>query len=88
MVLASFGELSFNADCNHSRRNAGVISDGNHGQTRVVIQTGTVNAEGVHGEIEASNVAVLLLVPEKVYMEELFARHTAKHETKEKVSIL
>ena len=35
--------------------------------------------------MEASNVAVLLLVPEKIYMEEMFARHASKHETKEKV---
>lgn len=83
--LASFGELSFNANYEHSRRNAGVVSDGSHGQTRVVVQTGMGNAESIHGEIEASNVAVLLLVPENVYMEELFARHTAKHETKQKV---
>ncbi len=61
------------------------MSDGSHGQTRVTVQTGIGNAEYINGEIEASNVAVLLLVPEKTYMEELFARHTAKHETKQKV---
>ena len=83
---ASFGELSFNANYEHSRRNAGVISDGSHGQSRVLVQTGIANAEGIHGELEASNVSVLMLIPEKTYMEELFARHTAKHETKQKAS--
>ncbi len=83
---ASFGELSFNSDYNHSKRNAGVVSDGNHGQSRVIVQNGIVNTEGINGEMEASNVAVLMLIPEKTYIEELFARHSAKHETKQKVS--
>jgi len=69
---SSFGELSFNADYNHSRRNAGVVSDGNHG--------------GNHNEINASNVAILLLIPEVTYMDELYPRHASKHKTKEKVS--
>jgi CRP-like cAMP-binding protein len=82
---ASFGELSFNADYNHSRRNAGVISDGNHGQTRVKAQSGM--ADGVD-DVEASNISVLLLVPEKTYMTELYARHSTKHHTKDKVAFL
>ena len=84
-IQASFGELSFNADYKHSKRNAGIISDGNHGQTRVVCKSRMTKAEG-GSEMEASNVAVLLLIPEKIYMEEMFTRHASKHETKEKVS--
>lgn len=83
----SFGELSFNADYNHSLRNAGVVSDGAHGQSKVQIYTGTKN-EGSYREIDASDVAVLLLIPEKTYMEELYARHASKHLTKEKVAFL
>ena len=33
---SSFGELSFNANGIHSRRNAGVVSDGSHGQSKVM----------------------------------------------------
>ena len=80
---ASFGELSFNANYQHSRRNAGVVSDGSHGQSRVKIQ---LNGDGNVNEIDASNVAILLLIPEKTYMAELFTRHASKHQTKEKVS--
>ena len=80
---ASFGELSFNANYQHSRRNAGVVSDGSHGQSRVKIQ---LNSDGNVNEIDASNVAILLLIPEKTYMAELFTRHASKHQTKEKVS--
>lgn len=83
--LASFGELSFNADGLHSRRNAGVISDGNHGQTRVQVQTGIFNTDGMN-KVETSNVAILLLVPEYSYMSEMFARDSSKHQTKDKVS--
>lgn len=83
---ASFGELSFNADYQHSRRNAGVVSDGHHGQSRVQIQTSQVGSDGSPNEIDASNVAILLLIPENTYMSELYARHSAKHQTKEKVS--
>ena len=61
------------------------MSDGNHGQTRVFCKSSMTKTEG-GSEMEASNVAVLLLVPEKVYMEEMFARHASKHETKEKAS--
>ena len=59
--VASFGELSFNADGVHTRRNAGVVSDGNHGQTRVQVQTGIFTASGMD-KVEASNVCVLLHV--------------------------
>ena len=50
----SFGELSFRADFNHSKRAASVISDGNHGRHR--------------SEKNDANFAVLLLIPERAYM--------------------
>eukprot|EP00814_Leptocylindrus_danicus_P016250 CAMPEP_0116030724 /NCGR_PEP_ID=MMETSP0321-20121206/17035_1 /TAXON_ID=163516 /ORGANISM="Leptocylindrus danicus var. danicus, Strain B650" /LENGTH=632 /DNA_ID=CAMNT_0003505605 /DNA_START=82 /DNA_END=1980 /DNA_ORIENTATION=+ len=74
-----FGELSFNADGNHSKRSAGVVSDGSHGQSKVV--------DG-DKEYEASNVAVLLLVPGETYLKEMFGRDIGKHQTKEKVDFL
>ena len=77
----SFGELSFNADRNHSKRNAGVISDGNHGQSRVA------DGNSPHG-IECSDVAVLLLIPEKTYMNLMFARHASRNQTKDKIAFL
>eukprot|EP00957_Ditylum_brightwellii_P132578 10110496-Ditylum_brightwellii.AAC.1 len=83
---ASFGELSFNANYKHSSRSAGVVSDGSHGQSKVQLQTSgivTPDFSGMH-ETEASNVAVLLLIPEKTYMTELYTRHTSKHQTKDK----
>jgi hypothetical protein len=86
-LIASFGELSFNANQNHSRRNAGVVSDGSLGQTRVQLQSSPLNGDSNQSEASASNVAILLLIPEKTYMEELYRRHTSKHQTKEKVSI-
>ena len=79
---ASFGELSFNKDYKHSRRNASVVSDGYHGQTHVKMQTGA--ADGIDN-VEASNIAVLLLIPETTYMTEMFARDVSKHHTKDKV---
>lgn len=101
-----FGELSFNSNGKHSRRNAGVVSDGSHGQSRVLIRSdestasthlnstnissagnGSGGGSGVI-EVEASNVAVLLCIPEKLYMAELFPRHAAKHQTKEKLAFL
>ena len=98
---ASFGELSFNADYNHSKRNAGVISDGSHGQTRVQISNPLMSGKGVEDsligsggnsngitEIEASNIAVLLLIPEYAYMQEMFPRHTKKHQTNDKIAFL
>lgn len=38
--------------------------------------------------MEASDVAVLLCIPEALYMKELFPRHAAKHLTKEKLDLL
>jgi len=77
----SFGELSFNADYKHSRRNAGVVSDGNHGQSRI--------SDSVSNhEIESSDVAVLLLIPEKTYMTCMFARHASRNQTKDKIAFL
>lgn len=86
-LIASFGELSFNANQNHSRRNAGIVSDGNHGQTRVQLQSSPLKGDSNQGETSASNVAILLLIPEKTYMEELYTRHASKHQTKEKVRL-
>ena len=77
----SFGELSFNADHKHSKRNAGVISDGNHGQSKVT------DSSSPH-EIVSSDVAALLLIPEKVYMTGMFARHASRHQTKDKIAFL
>ena len=76
-----FGELSFNVDGNHSKRSAGVVSDGSHGQSKIVI-------DGSNKEYEASNVAVLLLVPGETYLKEMFGRDIGKHQTKEKVDFL
>jgi CRP-like cAMP-binding protein len=97
---ASFGELSFNANGMHSPRNAGVVSDGSHGQSKVMIRsdgsrlsgvatsTGGKAGDGGIIEVEASDVAVLLCIPEALYMKELFPRHAAKHSTKEKLDFL
>ena len=112
---SSFGELSFNANGKHSPRNAGVVSDGSHGQSRVLLRSdesavastlsrsssggccsccssSSIAANGRGGggliEVEASNVAVLLCISEKLYMKELFPRHAAKDQTKEKLAFL
>jgi len=81
----SLGELSFNGDGEHSRRNAGVISDGCHGEARIMRKQ---NASSIPNAVEASDVCVLLLIPEKWYMSEMFARHSAKHQTKDKINLL
>lgn len=80
----SFGELSFNENGVHSRRNASVVSDGSHGQSL----RKTPNLAMVQPGIEASDVCILLVVPEQIYMKEMFARHSAKHQTKDKISFL
>jgi len=85
---SSFGELSFNSDYKHSRRNAGVVSDGAHGQSKVQAHSHLTTSEVCQGEMDASDVAVLLLIPEKTYMEELYSRHSSKHLTKEKIAFL
>lgn len=96
---SSFGELSFNENGIHSPRNAGVVSDGSHGQSRVMVRIDgsrfsggkTTGGEATTGglvEVEASEVAVLLCIPEALYMKELFPRHAAKHSTKEKLDFL
>lgn len=85
---SSFGELSFNSDYKHSRRNAGVVSDGAHGQSKVQAHSHLTTSEVCQGETDASDVAVLLLIPEKTYMDELYSRHSSKHLTKEKIAFL
>eukprot|EP00979_Chaetoceros_neogracilis_P012302 scaffold3210_cov223-Chaetoceros_neogracile.AAC.1 len=87
---ASFGELSFNADHDHSKRHTGVISDGNHGgQTRVQVQSSLLKNDSDQSEAFASsNVAVLLSIPEKTYMDTLYTRHASKHQIKEKITFL
>jgi CRP-like cAMP-binding protein len=85
---ASFGELSFNLDNKHSRRNAGVVSDGAHGQSKVLANAHIQTSEAHNGELDASDIAVLLLIPEKIYMEELYPGHSSKHLTKEKIAYL
>ena len=80
-LAQSFGELSFNENGIHSRRNASIISDGSHGQARI-------NSSLVQSDVEASDVCILLLIPEKTYMSEIFARHSAKHQTKDKIGFL
>ena len=77
---SGFGELSFNADGKHSKRSAGVVSDGSHGQSKVYSDD--------NREHEASDVAVLLLIPGTVYLKEMFGRDINKHQTKEKVDFL
>ena len=91
---ASFGELSFNANGKHSPRNAGVVSDGCHGQSKVMIRSNgttsstTTKDNGSMVEVEASDVAILLCINEALYMAELFPRHAAKHSTKDKLDLL
>ena len=89
---ASFGELSFNANGKHSPRNAGVVSDGSHGQSKVAVRSnGTGGSKANDGgmvEVEASDVAVLLCINEGLYMSELFPRHAAKHSTRDKLDFL
>lgn len=80
----SFGELSFNADGNHSVRNAGVVSDGRHGEARVVRKSAPTTKD----EVDASDSCVLLIIPEQCYMSEMFARDSAKHQTKDKLNLL
>jgi len=80
----SFGELSFNADGDHSVRNAGVVSDGRHGEARVVRKQSPATKD----EIDVSDSCVLLIIPEKCYMDEMFARDSAKHQTKDKLNLL
>ena len=79
----SFGELSFNENGVHDRRNASVVSDGAHGQARLNKRCASTLAE-----IEASDVCILLKIPEQIYMSEMFARHSSKHQTKDKISFL
>ena len=52
----SFGELSFSGDGNHSRRNAHVISDGNHGDSKI----------GAQNEANSSDACALLFIPKGV----------------------
>lgn len=89
---ASFGELSFNANGKHSPRNAGVISDGSQGQSKVIIRSNDIGGSKTNDigmvEVEASDVAVLLCINEALYMSELFPRHAAKHSTKDKLNLL
>ena len=84
---AGFGELSFNENGIHSKRNATVISEGSLGQARV--ETETTKNDGLsQEETNASNVAVLLLIPEQTYMRVLYTKHSSKHQTKDKISFL
>lgn len=69
----SFGELSFNGDGNHSRRNAGVISDGNHGEAHTLRKQSNSQSAHQNEIIDASDVCVLFLIPEEVYMREMYA---------------
>ena len=77
-----FGELSFNENGVHSCRNASVVSDGCHGQARIT------NSSSVIPGREASDLCILLLVDAAVYMSEMFSRHSSKHQTKNKISLL
>lgn len=83
---AGFGELSFNENGIHSKRNATVISEGSLGQARV--ETEITKSDGSQDETNASNVAVLLLIPEQTYMRVLYTKHSSKHQTKNKISFL
>lgn len=84
---SSFGELSFNENGIHSKRNATVISEGSLGQARV--ETEITKSDGLsQDETNASNVAVLLLIPEQTYMRVLYTKHSSKHQTKDKISFL
>ena len=84
---SSFGELSFDTEGNHSLRSASVVSDGNHGDSQVLIESDSA-ARGSTIAVEASNYAILLCIPEKTYMIEMFDRDATEHQTKEKLAFL
>ncbi len=90
ILIASFGELSFNANFVHTKRNGSVISDGSHGNDHDWTQDDDENhcrTDRRHQRMkDDSNATILLLIPEKTYMSELYGFHAAKHQTKEKVS--
>ena len=79
--------MFFNANGIHSPINAGVVSDGSHGQSKVMVRTDGSRFSSLV-EVEASDVAFLLCIPKALYMKELFPRHAAKHLTKEKLDLL
>jgi hypothetical protein len=89
-IKASFGELSFNEDGKHSRRNATVVSDGNldlNDQVQIISRDSNYHDEDKNREMTVSpNYSILLLIPEEVYMTELYKRHEFKHQTKHKAS--
>jgi len=81
----SFGELSFNRDGDHSRRNTGIISDGCHGEAKTI---GNQTSPSTPNESKISDKCILLLIHERCYMREMYARHSAKHQTKDKICLL
>jgi len=82
----SFGELSFNENGIHTRRNASVISDGIYYQARFE-RNPTITNSSNQADM-TSDVSILLTIPENVYMSDVFAHHSAKHQTKDKISFL
>ena len=85
-----FGELSFQADGNHTPRNAGIVSDG------LGLIEGEYNSKGspvakgsnVAERSGLSDVCVLLLVPEACFMKEMYALHASKNQMNIKVAFL
>ena len=88
-----FGELSFQADGNHTPRNAGIVSDGLglieaefNAAASPIQQNATRAVSGV--DRTKSDVCVLLLVPEACWMKEMFALHASKNQMNSKVAFL
>ncbi|GMI36981.1 hypothetical protein TrCOL_g2519 [Triparma columacea] len=76
---AGFGELSFNGDLNHTPRNAGVVSDGYASQSII---------ESLAADEKKEKGCILLLIPERTYMSEMYALHASKNQTKHKIKFL
>ena len=100
---AGFGELSFQSDFNHTARNAGVVADGDgdgtdyttasvgHGtefSSPVSTASPLASLGGTMNRKISPGVCVLLLIPEKTYMSEMYALHASKNQTKDKITLL
>jgi len=100
---AGFGELSFQSDFNHTARNAGVVADGDGDGTdyttasvghdtewssSVPTASPLTSPDGTMNHRMAPGVCVLLLIPEKTYMSEMYALHASKNQTKDKINLL
>jgi CRP-like cAMP-binding protein len=91
---AGLGELSFQGDFKHTKRNAGVIADGDgkddiYGTGSDSAPNSPVGGGGAGpGEARVPGVCVMLLIPEKTYMSEMYSFHASKNQTKDKITYL